>query len=290
MESHYKVPGILRLVDIKKEDYTSVEDVADARLLGVTSINELKNNEPKINDSVYPFDKIPRIFTTLEDWPQHTNLKCWMCDFTFDDIPKFVPTHVRETDKGDIEFATHGNMCSFNCAELWINIHYSKKDDQQWRAQDNLRLVYFIFTGRHISHIHPAPHKTELKSYGGDLDEEAFWKKLRDLDNISGLRDHTQGSIIPERDRIIVPKNERIQSALTTLRINAGLSGAPRLKETISKDGDAPIVNNKSIWSVCGLPNDIPKSTAITSYSSTIKIEPISNDDIDLVLADLDIF
>ena len=56
-------------------------------------------------------DKIPRVFTGLEDWPHRTNLCCWVCDCTFDDRPKFVPTYGREGENGGIEFGVKGNIC-----------------------------------------------------------------------------------------------------------------------------------------------------------------------------------
>jgi hypothetical protein len=173
------------------------------------------------------------VFTGLDDWPQGTNLRCWQCDYTFDGRPKFVPTYVREIDSGGLEFGVQGNMCTFNCAELWIRINYAGKDDLRWRAQDLLCLVYFLFTGRRVVRILPAPLKTEQRRYGGDLDEEGFWKKLRSLDPVDGLRDHTPGSVRPERDRASDAK-----SLLRGLELGRReVSCAP-----------------KSIWEVCGLP------------------------------------
>lgn len=193
MEVPYRPPNILRLTGITLADFVPIEDVADQRLIDCAMDVTQEDGRPS--------DKILRTFTGLDEWPYTTNLRCWQCDFTFDDRPKFIPTYVRETDDGRIEFGAYGNMCTFNCAELWIIINYAGKEDQRWRAQDNLRLVYFLFTGHHIERIRPAIHKIELKKYGGELDEDSFFRKMRELDPLAGLRDHTPGSVVPERDR-----------------------------------------------------------------------------------------
>ena len=267
METPYQPPNILRLFGITLRDYVPVEDFADERLLAAGVDGRVADPEEPAPESIHPPDKIPRVFTGLEDWPHGTNLRCWQCDFTFDDRPKFVPTHVREAENGGIEFGVLGNMCTFNCAELWISIHYAGKEDQRWRAQDNLCLVYFLFTGRRVARIRPAPHKTELRQYGGELDEDAFWKKMRDLDTLAGLRDHTPGSVVPERDRApAVPERDRVKTALATLRVNGGLGGAPALRavaaggDTLGSRRPAPgeplAVGQKSVWGVCGLPHE----------------------------------
>jgi hypothetical protein len=251
MEEHYKPPHILRLPDISLSDYQSVEDAADDRLLSST-MNTASLN---ISDlSINPPDKIPRIFNGIDTWSHRTNLRCWQCDFDFDDQPKFVPTFVRESENGGIEFGVLGNFCTFNCAESWININFAGNEDQRWRAQDNLCLVYFIFTGRRVHRILPAPLKTELRIYGGDLDADTFRKKLRDLDILTGICDHALGGILPERERPpIIPENIRIKLAVTSLKAK----GAPISRETSSN----------SVWKIC--------------------TNSLSNDDIDDILNDL---
>ena len=239
MEPPYQRPNILRLPEVTIGDYIGLEDFVDnQRLLAAGDDSRTLDPEEPAPEHIHPPDKIPRVFTGIEDWLASTNLRCWQCGFTFDGPPKFVPTYVRESDDGGIEFGVHGNMCTFNCAELWISINYAGKEDQRWRAQENLCLVYFLFTGRRIARIRPAPNKTELRQYGGELDEEAFWNKMRGLDNVAGLRDHTPCSVIPERDRTpAVPPRGRVKSALAALNGNSGRSAASDL-------------NN--VWGVCG--------------------------------------
>ena len=247
MEKPYQPPNVLRLFGITLKEWTPIEDVADKRLLRQAADGHSGAAAP---ESDQPYDKVPHHFTRIEEWPLRTNIRCWQCGCTFDDRPKFVPTYVREAENGGIEFGVRGNMCTFNCAELWIQIHYAGKVDQRWRIQDNLCLVYFLFTGHRATCILPAPHKTELRQYGGELDEEAFWKKMRSLDSFAGLRDHTPGSVVPDRDRTpAVPECDRVKIALATLRAQGGFHGRAMIA------GAAPdAVEQDSVWAACAPP------------------------------------
>ena len=56
-----------------------------------------------------------------------------------------------------------------------------------------------------------------MRKYGGVWEEETFWKKMRELDPLGGLQNHTLGSIIPERNR--VPEDMRMRVALGDMRV-----------------------------------------------------------------------
>lgn len=168
---YYKSPNILSLSGITLDDYIPLEDVADDRFL---------EDEETKEDNIYPYNKIPQVFTSLSKWPTSTNLYCWTCGFKFDNIPKFIPTYIRETND-NIEIGVVGNMCSFNCVELWIETHSISREEKH-KLQTNLCFLYFIFTGKHISYIKPSPCKTNLLQYGGSWNEETFLKHMKEID------------------------------------------------------------------------------------------------------------
>ena len=231
----YRRPNILRLPGITMRDYVPIEDVADAKLL-----DDMDGAAAIPSRQEASLETIPRVFTGLEnDWPISTDLKCWVCDFTFDGSPKFVPLHVRESDTGSVEFGVLGNMCTFNCAEAYIETNAGGRcnSEERWRLQDNLRMLYFMFTGHRVDHIKPSPPKTELRAYGGTMDEDTYWKKMRELDPLYGLRDHTPGSILSERARAVI----------ADCRNRDGLAPPPALHTANGAGSD-------SIWSVCGIP------------------------------------
>lgn len=170
-EIYYRTPNILSLTGVTLKDYIPLEDVADDRLLADDDIE---------SDEIYPYNKIPQIFTTLGKWPTSTNLCCWSCGFKFDNVPKFIPTYIRETNDS-VEIGVMGNMCSFNCAELWIETHTMSREERH-KLQNNLCFLFYIFTGKHIFHIKPSPCKTNLLQYGGTWNEETFQKHMKDID------------------------------------------------------------------------------------------------------------
>jgi len=280
-ETRYRPPSILRLPGITlKEDYISIEDFADKQLLLESHVSSL---EDPAHESILPLDKIPRVFTGLEDWPHETNLRCWSCGYTFKGPPVFVPKDVRESESGGIEFGVLGNMCSFPCSELWISIHFAAKEDQRWRAQDNLCLVYLLFTGRHVARILPAPDKTELQKYGGDLDEDTFFQKIRRLDPLTGSRDHINGIIGSESIRtLLVPKSLRVKTALAKLRgggpVLRAVANTSETSPANNNPGDPLVVGQKSVWRVCGLPFE--------ACADSIAITPLCMNAPELLLTD----
>lgn len=174
MDEYYKFPNILCLTGITLKDYISLEDVADERLI----IEEEKNIE-----KLYPYNKIPQIFTSVDKWPSSTNLLCWSCGFKFNTSPKFIPMYIREVNDS-IEIGVMGNMCSFNCAELWIETHTMSREER-YKLQNNLCYLFYIFTGKRISYIKPAPCKTNLLQYGGVWNEDIFIKKMKEINPLN---------------------------------------------------------------------------------------------------------
>jgi hypothetical protein len=204
MEPPARRPNLLHLEGITLADYVPVEDLFDAQVLEGVAREELPLDP-------LPFDKIPPVFTGLDDWPVSTNLHCWSCTFSFDGPPRFAPTYIREGEQGRLEVGVEGNFCTFNCAGGYVDTQYPPQayPQKHWRMRDGLCTVYQLFTGHRVRHIPPSPAKTELRKYGGTLSEEQFWKTLRRLDEDHGLRDHRPGSVVPERVRPRAAHNGR---------------------------------------------------------------------------------
>lgn len=120
------------------------------------------------------YDIIPKVFTSLDSWPKSTNIKCWFCTLTFSTRPVFVPGR-------DIK-QVNGNFCWFNCAAAWINL---QPENVQWEMREQLKELYYIFTGKRVNVILPAHAKTEMKEYGGMSTRAAYIKKNAELDILS---------------------------------------------------------------------------------------------------------
>jgi hypothetical protein len=157
---------LLPLPGVKLSDYVPIETIADSRFLEEAASSEFA---PEVARAAPTHEKIPAIFSNLEDWPINTSLCCHECGFTFAGRPVFVPMYIRDAG-GRIEMGVSGNYCTWNCAELWIETRYAGNTVQQWRLRENLCTAYRAFTGRQVLNIKAAIPKTELQQFGGDLD------------------------------------------------------------------------------------------------------------------------
>jgi hypothetical protein len=208
MDGSSRRPNILHLEGVTLKDYVPIEDVFDGRLLEEASVVAAGSGRAEAAGfDVQPYSSIPRTFTSVDDWPASTNLRCWSCGFTFDGPPSFAPTFVREAlnarGASVVEVGVEGNFCTFNCAARYIDDMYPRLafPTKHWQMRDNLCLVYFFFKGARVRHIHPAPRRFQLAAYGGTLSADEFWAQMRELDPIHGLRDHRLGTVVPERFR-----------------------------------------------------------------------------------------
>ena len=158
-------PTVLRLTDISLSNYESIEDLSDQRLL-----HEIAQVDPPLC-----MDRIPQTFTGA-DWPLSTAVRCWMCGFSHDRVPVFIPGAIRDRAEGGISIQVEGSLCSWACASLWVETQILDFDTR-WRKRESLHLLHFIFTGIIVTHIAPARRVTELKEYGGSLGVEEFTRR-----------------------------------------------------------------------------------------------------------------
>jgi hypothetical protein len=165
-------------------------------------------------------DSIPCLYTGDADWPANTNLRCWHCGFSFAGRPVFIPTSSGIGPDGGYTFGVHGNFCDWPCAEAVILTTYRGYAVARKRAQELLRLLFFVFTGFRTEHIRPAPERTEQSIYGGPLTEDAYASELR-----------SRSPLLQFRGMRPVP-------------IGARQRPVPR------QPGGGP----RSVWSDCGLP------------------------------------
>lgn len=198
MEKTYKAPNILWLHSVSINDCALIEDLQDEKIVESALIRGRVADDEEDPDAI-SYDRIPKMFTTLEEWPLKTNIKCWDSGLTFDGPPRFIGTHLIETETGDIHMETLGNFMTFNNAAAWIDV--MMKGSRQSEARDMLMRAYYHMTGERVNYIAPAPPRTKMEEYGGDWSVEKYLEELRKLDPKHGVRDHTPGSVVAERDR-----------------------------------------------------------------------------------------
>lgn len=182
MTFHHQNPIILRLDGVSLESMIHVDDQFEKDILENIA-DEI--NSSAIENENSPYDKIIPVFTGKDNWPVQTNIVCWNCDLEFKSRPIFIPGFIRFNPDGH-EMGVIGNMCSFNCAEAWI-IHNYHDLNMKARYRENLTYLYEIFNEVKIASITPSPSKLTMTKYGGNLSEEEYAKKIKDL-SIANLK------------------------------------------------------------------------------------------------------
>jgi len=198
----YKPTNFLRLPLVSRKNCIQVEDMLETKLFNYSDDKKLYEGTPQeVLDKYDPsYDDIPKTFTSLDLYPESTNLLCWYCDRAFNNRPIFISPSLKEIEqygsKIQFEFEVYGNFCSFNCAEAYINFSYvgDKKD----KFKTRLNILYEIFTGKHTMIIEPAIPKTLMKKYGGYLTDDEYSDKMQKI-NPESINYRKQ--IIQERNR-----------------------------------------------------------------------------------------
>jgi hypothetical protein len=167
----FKQPNILFLKGISIEDIIEIEDIYHKELLN--NINGINQNELHIL-----YDKIPKTFTTIENWRRTTNLRCWYCTLKFKNTPWFIIENTNYSSNGPI-YDINGNFCSVGCLQGYVNTMYNKMKD--FDIYKSIKKVYKLFYHKQINEIIPSPSKYLLKIYGGDFEIIDYQREIQKI-------------------------------------------------------------------------------------------------------------
>ncbi len=128
------------------------------------------------------YNEIPRRFTTAEEWPKSTNLKCWNCDMLFSGPPRFIPKYPSEES-----CTPEGNFCRANCAAKYVRHHYHPNEQPELLSL--ISMYESKLTGQPKRKIAPAPSKTEMRAYcgPGGLTQQEWLDKVAQQDTQFGM-------------------------------------------------------------------------------------------------------
>lgn len=191
MATIYQRPNILFLKGIFKADLEADEAMFDNRYRNDDE-TRFGESEPILNirsSNNREYSKIPLVFTTWQQYPQSTNLRCWYCDRSFKNPPLFIVDDITNLDDKRV-INPLGNFCSDNCAVKHIHLNYTGHvRDDKLKYQSMLRRERLNL--RTIPIIKPALDKTIMVQYCGPdgITPEEYGKRNEELniDNIKSL-------------------------------------------------------------------------------------------------------
>ena len=165
----YKESKILFIKGVFIKDCIPLDDIFEQQIL----------EKLNINTHVVSYTKIPSNFVNNKTWIKNTNVKCWYCDLTFDNIPVFIPKIIEHSGINTIDYniITFGCFCSFCCAVSYIDIYNSKICDNI-KLKEMLKFLYMIFNGASIKELLTAPNKYIMEHYGGCTSQVEYRSKI----------------------------------------------------------------------------------------------------------------
>ena len=134
----YPITKRLSVININKEKFTKVEQYFIHKQLEEINLH--------IEDK--------------KSWPEKTNILCWWCCHSFDNVP--IPS---VSDYNKNMYKLKGIFCSWNCS-----LSYTLKN---YKNSYNLYKLYKETTGKNLN-IKKAPSKICLKAFGGFMTIKEF--------------------------------------------------------------------------------------------------------------------
>ncbi len=177
---------VLFLKGVYKHECKKMEDMFQDRLL---------STHKKYDTIVY--DKMPAVFTGVNNWPKNTNLLCNTCSRTFVGFPWFEPQSIDPISEGsaggifdniheysnvkEYSIIPKGVFCSVNC--VIFNILKKTRDfADQHNKIEMLKFLFYIVRGKTLNSVRPSPDPIEMVQYGGNLTPLEYQKKIDLID------------------------------------------------------------------------------------------------------------
>ncbi len=214
-------------VDIKPEYTSNVDIPIDSKYE-----DDCKNNriiKKNLKNIMYEFIN----GNNDKKWPESTNIHCWWCCSSFNDIPCALPEYYKKE-----KFYVSGCFCSFNCCASY---NFSRNDDAMWERYSLLNLMYKKLYNKNFVKINLAPPKETLKMFGGFLSIEEFREY--------SIRNDKSFNIIRPPLISIIPKiEENIYTNKTTKSINQNTNESilNKTQNTLKLKRNKPITNPNS--------------------------------------------
>jgi hypothetical protein len=215
------------IIDIKPEYTSNVDVPIDSKYE-----DDCKNNriiKKNLKNIMYEFINA----NSEKKWPESTNIHCWWCCNSFNDIPCALPEYYKK-DK----FYVNGCFCSFNCCASY---NFSRNDDSMWERYSLLNLMYKKLYNKNFVKINLAPPRETLKMFGGFLSIEEFREYSIRNDKSFNIIKPPLISIIPK-----IEENIYINKTTKTINQNTNESILNKTQNTLKLKRNKPITNPNS--------------------------------------------
>jgi hypothetical protein len=213
--------------DIKPEYTSNVDIPIDSKYE-----DDCKNNriiKKNLKNIMYEFINA----NNEKKWPESTNIHCWWCCNSFNDIPCALPEYYKKE-----KFYVNGCFCSFNCCASY---NFSRNDDAMWERYSLLNLMYKKLYNKNFVKINLAPPRETLKMFGGFLSIEEFREYSVRNDKSFNIIKPPLISIIPK-----IEENIYINKITKTINQSTNESILNKTQNTLKLKRNKPITNPNS--------------------------------------------
>jgi len=215
------------IIDIKPEYSSNVDIPIDSKYE-----DDCRNNriiKKNLKNIMYEFINA----NNEKKWPESTNIHCWWCCNSFNDIPCALPEYYKKE-----KFYVNGCFCSFNCCSSY---NFSRNDDAMWERYSLLNLMYKKLYNKNFVKINLAPPRETLKMFGGFLSIEEFREYSIRNDKSFNIIKPPLISIIPK-----IEENIYINKITKTINQNTNESILNKTQNTLKLKRNKPITNPNS--------------------------------------------
>ena len=148
---------------VEKNILLKLNILDDKPLKNVSSTPQEKINIPSKNIENKTTDDNIMLTDFLNEWKTKTDLLCWWCAHSFDNIPLSLPEYY---DKNN-SYRSFGIFCTFSCLLAYNN-------ENNVTCKSKINHLYYKLTGKFTMDIKPASSRYVLKSFGGCVDIKDF--------------------------------------------------------------------------------------------------------------------
>jgi len=196
MDTYTVPPNILSLTGIKLTDHTDWVDERNKTLYAQAIVYDQQTESNQCFSSP-AYDEKPSNFVFSSEALFHIrtlSINCWECcglsGIKGDNV--FIPK-IPQIQNKNYTASVEGIFCSFPCAERWIETFYMA--GQLQAAQENLCILFYLYTGFRVSMIKPSPLRTRHHQFGGSMTTKMYTEAVKELNPLNEILSKNKSAV-----------------------------------------------------------------------------------------------